>query len=674
MLFLAGGITRSAESDTDDDIPQGDETVTNYFNDQTAMISDRCLANIHSLADWEKRRKEYRRQAAEMLGLNPMPPRTPLHPVITGRIEEKDFTVEKLYFQSQPHLYVTADLYLPKPLSNSVPAVLYLCGHTSVISDGVSYGNKTAYQHHGIWFARNGYVCLVIDTLQYGEILGHHRGTYDEGAWWWNSRGYTPAAVETWDAIRGLDYLDSFPEVDTNRIGVTGRSGGGAYSWFVAALDDRVKVIAPVAGITDLKNYCADGKVDDHCDCMFFVNTYRWDYPMLAALCAPRPLLLAETDDDEYFPLDGVLHTRDLVKRIYDLYGASTNFGLVIAPGPHRDTQDVQVPVFRWFNIHLKQEDPVIEMAAVKMFSPQELKVFAKIPADQINTRIEDTFEPEARAPEVPATAAEWQQMEKRWMNGLRTKCFAGWPFIGGTPPRILLPSQETDGVQYQEYEIESQKDVWLPLVVMHKAGVKPKKIFLRVADATFARVIAGNIDDVQYSGQFGTPAEVGRLVEDVRSQDAAYAVFYPRDVGLAWKSSSLNDTQLRRRFMLLGQTLDGMRVWDICRAVAALHAMNEVADAPLCLEAEQGMGVNALYASLFASGIDTLRVSHIPATQADGPDYLNVLKILDIPEAAAMAASRCKLEIQSDQTNAWDFLRGIEKSPATRLNVQWVQ
>jgi hypothetical protein len=161
---------------------------------------------------------------------------------------------------------------------------------------------------------------------------------------------------------------------------------------------------------------------------MFFVNTYRWDYPLLAALCAPRPLLLADTDADEYFPLHGVLHTRDMVKRIYDLYGASTNFGLVIAPGPHKDTQDVQVPVFRWFNIHLKHEDPTIDMAAVKMFSPQELKVFSKIPDDQINTRIEYSFDPEAHAPNVPGTAAEWKRMKTEWMRGLREKCFAGWP------------------------------------------------------------------------------------------------------------------------------------------------------------------------------------------------------------------------------------------------------
>lgn len=652
--------------------PPADPQITEYFKVQTAEISSNCLADIHSLADWEARRPELQRQACEMLGLDPMPPRTALHPVITGRIEEKDFTVEKLYFESLPHLYVTADVYLPKTQTNRAPAVLYLCGHTPVIIMGVSYGNKVAYQHHGIWFARNGYVCMVVDTLQYGEILGHHRGTYDEGAWWWNSRGYTPAAVETWNAIRALDYLDSRPEVDTNRIGVTGRSGGGAYSWFLAAVDDRVKVIAPVAGIGDLKSYCVDGTVDDHCDCMFFVNTYRWDYPLLAALCAPRPLLLADTDADEYFPLAGVLHTHDVVKRIYDLYGASTNFGLVIAPGPHKDTQDVQIPVFRWFNKYLKQAEPTIEMAAVKMFSPEELKVFTAIPSDQINTRIEYNFEAAASAPKIPTTAEEWQRMKETWMNGLKEKCFGGWPESLVQSPQSIQRklSQRSNGIQYEVYQVQSQPNVSLPIYVVRKAGTKPHRLILRIADDSLARDLTKDArpNIASISGAF---KELGSL-QDIKTNDLAYGIFFPRGIGAGTGSGVVNETQLRRRYMLVGQTLDGMRVWDICRAIVALHSMKSIGRVPLTVEANGNMGVDALYASLFVQGISDLRLEHIPASQMQGPDYLNVLKILDIPEAAAMAAERCQLQLQSDQTNGWQFLRAMADSPVANVKVAW--
>jgi hypothetical protein len=134
-------------------------------------------------------------------------------------LEDDTVVVEKLHFQSSPGLYVTANLYLPKKIEAPLPDVLYVCGHAEVKTNDVSYGNKTAYQHHGAWFARNGYACLVIDTVQLGEIPGLHHGTYREGMWWWNSRGYSPAAVEAWNCIRALDYLETRPEIDKTRFG-----------------------------------------------------------------------------------------------------------------------------------------------------------------------------------------------------------------------------------------------------------------------------------------------------------------------------------------------------------------------------------------------------------------------------------------------------------------------
>jgi dienelactone hydrolase len=641
-----------------------------YFKAETEAISTSCMADIHSLSDWQARRPELRREAAEMLGLDPLPERTPLHPIVTGKLEREDFSVEKLYFESRPRLYVTANLYLPRNVANPVPAVLYLCGHTAVVSNGVSYGNKTAYQHHGIWFARNGYACLVLDTLQWGEIRGHHMGTFAEGAWWWNSRGYTPAGVETWNAIRGLDYLASRPEVDPRRIGVTGRSGGGAYSWFVAALDDRVKVVAPVAGITDLRNYVVDGAVDGHCDCMFFINTYRWDYPLLAALCAPRPLMLANSDADPLFPLDGVMRARNAVKRIYDFYGASTNFGLVIAPGPHKDTQDLQVPVFRLFNIHLKHSDPPIEMAALKEFAPQELQVFDKIPADQINTKIQESFVPMARPPDVPATAQEWEQLRGQWMSGLREKCFAGWPVDSEPPPLRRLTAEEFRGVEYQAYEIQTQPDVTLRLYLMRKAGRgKPAKIFIRLPDRSFTNATP----DPTISNVFGTPDVLNRLAQDIRQNNCAQAVFLPRGIGpTAITDGAKGESELRRRFMLLGQTLDGMRVWDIRRAIQALRSIEEYRGASVCIQADGEMAVNALYASLFEPGIDELHLRQVPSSHAEGPDYLNVMRVLDIPQTAAMAAERCDVRLQPEDDRGLQFLRNMTASPAAKLKLRF--
>src|SRR6476660_4203438 len=222
------------------DTSRGDRMLAAYFRSETQKLADASLAGIKTWNDWTSRRETYRQQLREMLGLDPLPERTPLNAVVTGTLERDDFKVEKLYFQSRPHLYVTGNLYLPKKQTGRVPAILYVCGHSPVKKNGVSLGNKTHYQYQGAWFAQNGYVCLVIDTLQMGEIEGIHHGTHHENMWWWNARGYTPAGVEAWNSIRAIDYLVSRPEVDPDRIGITGRSGGGAYSWWTAALDDRI--------------------------------------------------------------------------------------------------------------------------------------------------------------------------------------------------------------------------------------------------------------------------------------------------------------------------------------------------------------------------------------------------------------------------------------------------
>src|SRR4030095_1936963 len=125
---------------------------------------------------WEAVKPKYRAELFEMLGLSPLPPKSDLHPTITGKLEREDIIVEKLHFQSLPGLYVTGNFYLPKNKAGPLPTILYVCGHSLVKTNGVSYGNKTYYQHHGAWFARNGYACLIIDTIEAGEIEGEHHG------------------------------------------------------------------------------------------------------------------------------------------------------------------------------------------------------------------------------------------------------------------------------------------------------------------------------------------------------------------------------------------------------------------------------------------------------------------------------------------------------------------
>ncbi len=645
-----------------------DTNLAGFFARETAALAGHGPDGIKSAEDWRRQALRWRQELSEMLGLSPLPARTDLQATVTGRIDYDDFTVEKLHFQSLPRLYVTANLYLPRRITKPVPAVLYVCGHSPVVSNGVSFGTKAAYQHHGIWFARNGYACLVVDTLESGEILGQHHGTYRENLWWWNSRGYTPAGVETWNGMRALDYLAARPEVDTNRFGVTGRSGGGAYSWFITAMDDRIKAAAPTAGITDLENHVMDGCVEGHCDCMFFVNTYRWDYPQLAALAAPRPLLFCNTDADTIFPLEGVVRTHAKVRGVYEALGAGERLGLVITPGPHKDTQELQVPVMRWFNQHLRGTNALVENAAVKLFTPQDLKVFRTLPTDSINSNIALTFVP-AASNSWPATKKDWPRQRDLWLAALSEKSFRAWP--GRVGPAVLREESRMD---------------WGKLLQGVEKLPAP-------AGATVESAAVSGPEVVHYSVA-GTAGLTGRLslelprqceALDVHAYSSAQSGSIQVKTGSRVASAWLNlmplvtnntpaevkkEIQLRRRFMLLGMTADSQRVLEIAQVVEALRQRPEFAHVPVRLHARGGMAVNALFASLFAP-VNELVLAELPLSQQDGPDYLNVLRVLDVPQAVLMAGERGMVRLSVSEPAVWEGMRRSAERLGFGSNVQ---
>jgi dienelactone hydrolase len=637
----------------------GDARLADYFRNEVSVLSSNCLANIQTLDDWKPKRAEYRRQLQEMLGLWPMPDKTDLKAVVTGKIEHDDFTVEKIYFQASPKLYVTANLYLPKNLGRPAPVILYECGHIGVKTNGVSFGNKAFYQTDGAWFARNGYVCLVIDTVLAGEIQGIHTGTRDHGLWWWNSRGYTPAGVEAWLGIRALDYLCTRPEVDTNHIGITGHSGGGAYSWTITALDDRIKAAAPLAGMADVQSHMLDGVIDSHCDCNFFVNIYRWDFPQVAALAAPRPLLIGGTDRDPLFHLDSTMRIYEKVRRIYQLYGVPTNLALTIAPGLHMETPELQLAVLRWFNRFLKGEEPPVGMAAKSFFAPAELKVFETLPADSINSNIADTFVPMAKPDKKSADELR---------AALRQKVFSGWPDEDlPLEPKLAFEIRQ-DNLRLRAWDFTSQHDVSLRLYLLDDATAKATgTVSLTVLDQAGAtdwladvRAMAG--DHAQFSenlsGEFaGTNppaadfAALEKLKREAIDQHSALAFFAPRGVGLdAWSGGDKRLTQIRRRFMLLGQTLDGMRVWDIRRAIQAIHSVRGGAAVKIGLRANGTMAANALYAALFEPSMRALDLVNLPKSHMDAaaPDYLGVLKVTDIPQVTEVVADSADLKLET--------------------------
>lgn len=685
-LVLIGGCQIAAEPIAD--TARGDKLRDAYFRREVQRIADASLADIKTRGDWEKQRPILHRQFLEMLGLWPLPSRTELKPVITGRLEAEHFTVEKLHFQSLPGLYVTANLYLPKKITAPVPGILYVCGHGAQIKDGVSYGNKVAYQHHGAWYASNGYVCLIVDTLQLGEIQGIHHGLHNKGLWWWQTVGYTPAGIECWNGMRALDYLQSRKEVDPKRLGVTGRSGGGATSWWVGAADERVKAIVPVAGLGDLQAHVAegvarrfrDGVISGHCDCMYFHNTYRWDFDEVIALCAPRALLLGNSDADDIFPVPGYRRPAAKAKRIFDLLGAGDHFALLETKGPHKDTPELRAGEYRWMNRWLKGDNSEVIEKERPRFTPEQLKVFDKLPLDSINATVHESFRKPAHH-EPPTSANEanaWlSTTAPKLLERLKDQVFRGWP---EQPPALKVEEASpivANGLRLRSFDYVSEEEVPLRLWLLTGTDAsKPKLVVLTAVNETGWTEWLSELGPdfkaaIQVSDLPPIDAEKAKgLARLLNKQPWALATVAPRGIGpTRWSEASAFDGKpagqhIRRKFGLLGQTLDGQRVWDVRRAVACLRTVADLKGVPLWLQGKQELAGVVLYASLFEPDIARLDLWHPPASHIQGPTLLNVRLVCDMAQAMALAFPRkIRLYVKDDEeAKAWEWPVALQK------------
>jgi len=608
----------------------GDKMIQEYLARETEKIESPWLQNVKSQADWGKLRPKYVEEYFYMLGLSPRPPKTPLAATVTGTLQGEGYVVEKLHYQSRPHLYVTGNLYRPSKVKpgERLPAIFYVCGHSGQGRDG----NKTAYQSHGIWFARHGYVCLVVDSLQLGEIGATHHGTYSEKRWWWHSRGYTPAGVECWNGVRGIDYLQSRPDVDPQRIAVTGISGGGAATFWIAAADERAKVAVPVSGMADLRSYVGNRVINGHCDCMFLYNTFQWPWARIAALIAPRPMLFTNSDADSIFPMDANDRDINRLERVYSLYGASDLVDAFVSIGGHAYRKDIRQGAYRFINTYLKGDPRIVSDSELDLIAgegkdkhypipPEKLRVFPEdsdIPKDQLNKTIDQHFVPMAKVD--PPKRGEFDAWKTRLQSELRRVSFNYFP--DRIPPAKLLEQVNPDEARL---ETEPGIEVRLKRSLAVPPGKQPVQINLLV-----------------WTGDSDLP------VADAKFDSGGVESYYcwPRGMGPNRWTRKDPPNYVRRSHALLGRTVDAGRVWDIVAVARYLRAKHG-GIVPVQVIGNDGAGLLAACATLWDPEIDVVLLNRPPQTfmDPDAPQFLNVLRVCDVPDVLGMLAPR-KLRI----------------------------
>ena len=600
-----------------------------YLMQEAAAITDHELSGIETLDDWQQVRGERRRELVEMLGLEDRPldkKRDPPPFKVTGVLREKGYRIEKLYYESMPRLYVAANLYIPDKIKKPRPAILYVCGHART--------QKVHYQAHARKFAQLGFVCLIIETIQWGEVRGDHWGAWARGWFHWYSRGYDPGGVEAWNGIRGLDLLAARPEVDADKMGVTGISGGGSQTWYIAALDPRIKAAAPVCGASTLKYHIMTRTIDGHCDCMMPVNTYRRDFGTIGALVAPRPFLIAQADSDGLNSIEAVRSLYATVKKVYDLYGASSKITLVETPGGHSYHRTSREKIFSFFLKHLMGKDIPpgkvgdIDVDPAHQLTAEELRVYVDgPPPDDITTTIQDDFIRLATPPEITSEKElyAWRDSVKRF---LRRETFGAFPEEAPPfDPSLVFRTADRAPRGSDIYSFVSEKGWRLKVDVRwHRDPREKSPLTIVLRNAGEERWASGSFSDEIHPEGNVAYLEVRGTGEN------------GWDPSLQW--------HIRRASAWTGRTIASMQVWDLLRAMRFCRTLPGVEADSITLAARGEMSVVALYAALLDGNCAGVVVKDPPDSQdrpsqpdGRGPaiEMLNCLRVTDIYQMPAL-------------------------------------
>ena len=310
---------------------------------------------------WLDRAAFLRKQILASAGLLPMPEKRPLNPQVFGRLERDGYTIEKVLLETLPGFYLGGNLYRPLGRQGPFPGIASPHGHWQ-------YGRLentalVSVPGRAINLAKQGFVVFSYDMIGQNDSnqIPHHWGDDRYDLW-----SIGPMGIQLWNSIRAVDFLTSLSDVDPNRIGVTGASGGGTQTFFLMAVDDRVKAAAPV----NMISATSQGGV---CENAANLRAGWTDFSnmVVGALMAPRPLLLVSASGDwttatpkEVFPA---------IQSIYRLLGAETGVENVHLDYPHNYNKDSREAVYKFFNARLLNNTAPVPEQTFRVEFPNDL-------------------------------------------------------------------------------------------------------------------------------------------------------------------------------------------------------------------------------------------------------------------------------------------------------------
>jgi len=349
--------------------------------DRAFRAGDEARDRVRDLASLADRQQAMKQAMVEAVGGLP-PSDTPLNATVTDRVAGEGYTVENIVFEARPQHYVTGNLYLPGHGRQGEPgaAVLFLSGHEPDAK------HSPYYHEVCLRMVQAGLIVFAIDPIGQGERLGML--TAADGSTVWGTAEHQRLGVQCYalgqsiarlfihDAMRAIDYLETRPEVDPSRIGVTGNSGGGTQTAMMMVCDDRVAAAAPATFIMNRQQYMHAGGVQDAEQIWPGLSGLGFDHEDLLLAFAPKPLLVCAVQYD-FFPIEATRRTVQRSRKFWELHGCGELLRLEEDRSTHRYTDPLAIAAADFFAQHLAKRTDTerrayLEQAALGRLAPLE--------------------------------------------------------------------------------------------------------------------------------------------------------------------------------------------------------------------------------------------------------------------------------------------------------------
>ncbi len=560
-----------------------------------SFLDNRVIAvqKLQTRADAEARTKKFREVVLESIGGLPQE-RTPLNARLVGSLEKDGFEVQRVIYESLPGFHITANLYLPKSGHPPFPAVLYTPGHYPV--------GKVEAWNLAANMARNGIAVLAYDPIGEGERLqyfdpgtnksraGQPTGEHSEASTQIALTGAHISRYFLWDAVRGLDYLASRQDIDANRIGAFGCSGGGTVTAYLAVLDQRVKAAGVACYITSYSALLETiGPQEAEQSIPGFIED-GFDFPDWIEAAAPAPYAVISTTED-MFPFEGARKSFEEAKRIYGIYGAADNLQWIVGPGRHANLRPIHPEIVKFFLHRLRQSDEAPTLDQLDAPPATELQC---TPTGQVSTSFsgETLFS-------LNRVAAQNTQLSHRVLrsasdlSGFRdrvTRAVRAMTGAGAQPGTNSLKVSFVGSTQRSGYLLQTVRfasvtgeELVGALALPSRPGKKPAVLLLDEGARGDVAREGGEFDRLASSGNVVFAPELPPATKD-------------REVP---KSDLLGPFYIASlRAQLVGKTLVGLRVDDAIRCVDWLSSRPDVNQKNIAGWGGGAMGIVLLHAA----------------------------------------------------------------------------